>query len=119
MIARLRALVVRVWHEEPVRTALAPIILALVAAGLARFGVDANVAGLIGVVVLGALGLTAQEIARAKVIPTRKAEQVLDSVIPAAEHAIEDNLGAVSKSADTAIKVTVEEISRRLRGSQG
>ncbi|UJQ86190.1 holin [Gordonia phage GiKK] len=117
-MTRVRALLVRLWHEEPVRTAVAPVILVLVAAGLAQVGVDGDVAGILGIACLGLLGFTAQEIARAKVVPTRKAQAILEDVVPEAEHRIEENIGAVSKSADAAIQVTVEEISRRLKGSQ-
>ncbi|WNN96115.1 holin [Gordonia phage Nodigi] len=110
----MKATLVRLWHEEPVRTAVAPVILLVVALAAAKVGVDPDIASIAGVVTLGVLGFTAQEVARAKVVPTRKANEILDSVVPAAEHAIEETRGAVSQSADAAIQVTVEEIKRRL-----
>ncbi|UVK63917.1 holin [Gordonia phage Button] len=119
-MTRLRAYLVRLWHEEPVRTAIAPVILVLVAAGAAKVGVDPDIASIAGVVLLGVLGFTAQEIARAKVIPTRRAqavvEDVLEDAVPQAQHAIEATVGSVSQSADAAIKVTVADIRRRLQG---
>lgn len=78
---RGRALVARLWQLEPVRTALAPLILAAVVAGLVRAGVDGSVAGIVATVVLGGLGFTAQEIARARVVPVpRRDVEVRDAV---------------------------------------
>ncbi|GAA2071739.1 hypothetical protein [Williamsia deligens] len=70
--AQARASLTRLWRLEPVRTALAPLIATAVVAGLAKAGVDGSLAGIIATVVLGALGLTAQEIARANVTPQAK-----------------------------------------------
>lgn len=76
------------WASEPVRTALYPVIAALVIAGIAKAGLDGSVATLLVTLVAGVLGVPVVSAIRNQVTPLATVTSVVDAVTSQVDAAV-------------------------------